>query len=1390
MTSGQRSLRTPRRLCRENGIGTTAAGAGKTATGAAGNTGNQEEEQEKKKKKEEGKEDDDGGSFGKSKGEEGDDGVQDKDEGEEDEDEHDDDFGTASTTTTTTARWASCVWRRGTVPVWWRSEARAVGDAGITVRAESPYAGCDAYLGALAARFGEPVALVSLLRAEPGRDEAALGAAYAQALRSVRRLLDVDVALHGYDWHAGQKRLGAARNVEALWAATGRALQATGFAHGTAALRCDARVECGLRAPDGRRALFDVAARQTGVLRYNCADSLDRTNIASFYVAWHLLAEMGRRLHLPLLSPDALQGATDIGGGGIGGIGGGYGNGSNNSSNSSTSSNWPFLGTPYKAMLGLLKRAQVLPVLADFFVATGDVCSVLYTNSPASHAGPIRELSSAPGAIPSNAIIAIQRRYQNVVHDRDRQLQYELFCGVPAARRQAFPSYSPRPLEIVSKYPATCLSALERFHDVTSTTEDKTKEEEEIKVDDKVKEEKKATEEKETKAKEKGTEEEKTTTEEETNIDETEALLDDNGCEWRLPDGTGAATLVVVLARPCEARALALTLASSEAQERACNPRFLSVRVGAYRDRLRPVLHRVPLPAAPRGTRLVYALAAPSLWAALDEPPAVASSSSTSSSSQPHPLQPQPLVTRVVELTLSGPRRGLVLGNIAVYGRAPPADASLAISTVAAQSSLRLRQVECQARLIDQLFQMHSCGGHGGHFIEDKDLKDKNEEMKEDGKEKDDKQEGEKQKQQGEQKQEQQQQQDIPYPMMELPQPMQPDGEKVPERRKDALARYEAALAAMMAGGERSFDAALELEQLRLASGVTAGERDQMLVCHDAVAAADPQHYCYARDERLADAAARAALPPTGSSTCQRCRSAALSMLFRAAVCAYCRRRVCSACRHPHPLPVPEYCWPEPRLVCRDCAARIERQQHALHAIAQYQAQAAQQSSQQQASQQQQWGLSDPAWADIVTAALQRRTATSYSDLLLHGPRKETEEWKGEQEQEEGEENDIAEFPEASLLDSVPCAPRSSPAEVVLVPAGVLSAECAYWAAPAAMRTATLTIALPRVARVTAVALVAGPRGWTAADLPRVTLTLSNAASGPRAQHFSDTWDLRGEVLASGATVRIPPGTVLWHRMPKKCPFVPRLLALGLELADGDEHAQLHLGRVRVRGVRGGCARPCETPEQVRERLAQDRAVRAAPPEGALGGLPCLEPLWVEEHRGPLRGTIDIGVGTNDAPVPVHGFVLAVDHTNPASAPPAPVTASAHTRQMQEQEREMEQQEQKQQQQQQAHEQKQRQEEEESESGGPRGADDEGSACQVRLVRVTVIATTQAPGQAQPCTTVTVAGKFLVPRCRHGTSLVFRFAHEPPLACSVLRFEYLDNYGASDYTAPGRLAVF
>ncbi|KAF8060490.1 SAC9 [Scenedesmus sp. PABB004] len=189
-----------------------------------------------------------------------------------------------------------------------------------------------------------PVVFFSLLRkGTPDRDrsEAKLAEAFdflAGQLRSGPRRLPVSyVAL---DWHQLDKELGSEALVEAFWSQLSALLPPQGFALGTlikvgpdhndddavelasggeraggpspAAAAAAAALEAGARgySAAGRGWAARWFRQQRGVARYNCADSLDRTNVGSFFGAVQVFVEQCRELDIAIAATSAGAAST------------------------------------------------------------------------------------------------------------------------------------------------------------------------------------------------------------------------------------------------------------------------------------------------------------------------------------------------------------------------------------------------------------------------------------------------------------------------------------------------------------------------------------------------------------------------------------------------------------------------------------------------------------------------------------------------------------------------------------------------------------------------------------------------------------------------------------------------------------------------------------------------------------------------------------------------------------------------------------------------------------------------------------------------------------------------------------------------------------------------
>lgn len=72
--------------------------------------------------------------------------------------------------------WMSYVWRRGTVPLWWKTTLKSsVSGPGIVIRQDNPFQGCEKYYSRLLERYGPyNYILINMLRCDPNQKEVVL----------------------------------------------------------------------------------------------------------------------------------------------------------------------------------------------------------------------------------------------------------------------------------------------------------------------------------------------------------------------------------------------------------------------------------------------------------------------------------------------------------------------------------------------------------------------------------------------------------------------------------------------------------------------------------------------------------------------------------------------------------------------------------------------------------------------------------------------------------------------------------------------------------------------------------------------------------------------------------------------------------------------------------------------------------------------------------------------------------------------------------------------------------------------------------------------------------------------------------------------------------------
>lgn len=318
------------------------------------------------------------------------------------------------------------LWRRGTVPIWWGAEIKSqVAEAEIFVQENDTYVGTAEYFLRLLSRYGHPqvthgngganvnenkskslIACVNLLRTGVGKPELILAEHFVKAVKYIKsrsELSNANIQLINYDWHATTKLLGEPRTVGGLWELLKDPIIHIGFGLGEYNPRGNAR---GVKLADPGPGLegFRTLATQEGVIRFNCADSLDRTNAASFFGAVQVLVEQCRSLGLPLDSGNHFQ-PTRIGldrnpsRGALGPLPPGWEKRSDtvtgqvfyiDHNTQTTTWNHPCPDEPWRRLDMTVEefRASTLsgPIaqMASLFLIAGDIHAMLYTGIPPS----------------------------------------------------------------------------------------------------------------------------------------------------------------------------------------------------------------------------------------------------------------------------------------------------------------------------------------------------------------------------------------------------------------------------------------------------------------------------------------------------------------------------------------------------------------------------------------------------------------------------------------------------------------------------------------------------------------------------------------------------------------------------------------------------------------------------------------------------------------------------------------------------------------------------------------------------------------------------------------------------------------------------------------------
>ncbi|MCD7455508.1 putative phosphoinositide phosphatase sac9 [Datura stramonium] len=494
------------------------------------------------------------------------------------------------------------IWRRGTIPMWWGAELKlTAAEAEIYVSKRDPYKGSAQYYQRLTKRYDArnldiaasgdqrksafvPIICVNLLRNGEGKSESILVQHFEESLnyiRSTGKLPYTRVHLINYDWHASVKLKGEQQTIEGLWYLLKAPTISISITEGDYLPSLQRIKDCKGEViyNDDIDGAFCLRSHQNGVIRFNCADSLDRTNAASFFGALQVFMEQCRRLGISLDSdlaygyqsynnnggytaplPPGWEKRTDAVTGKTYFI---------DHNTRTTTWNHPCPDKPWKRFdmtFDEFKRSTILsPVsqLADLFLLAGDIHATLYTGSKAMHsqilsifneeAGKFKQFSAA-----QNMKITLQRRYKNAVVDSSRQKQLEIFLGLRLFKH--FPSIPIQPLYVASRPTGCFLKPIVNIFPISD-------------------------------------------------VGASLLSFKRKAMTWVTLQATDVIELFIYLGEPCHVCQLLLTVAHGS--DDSTFPSTVDVRTGRYLDGLKLVLEGASIPQCANGTNILIPLSGP-----------------------------------------------------------------------------------------------------------------------------------------------------------------------------------------------------------------------------------------------------------------------------------------------------------------------------------------------------------------------------------------------------------------------------------------------------------------------------------------------------------------------------------------------------------------------------------------------------------------------------------------------------------------------------------------------------------------------------------------------------------------------------------------------------------
>ncbi|EAX87941.1 SacI homology domain containing protein [Trichomonas vaginalis G3] len=288
----------------------------------------------------------------------------------------------------------SHVFRRGTVPVEWQTlVGSALPTASLKVQDNSDTYSPD-YFKRIRKEFASQdfkgFVCVNLLHTDPKHSERALCDAYIRAIEGVKKIEGLaDTEYIEFDWHAKKKELDTPKTVEEYWGLILAKIHEPTFTcmevEDLQPLQTTSEEKTLQFTNDSELSKMEMhtTAFQQHVIRVNCMDSLDRTNVGCFFYLWLVIFKF---LYKEI--PNQLS---------------------------------------YSKILG--QDLHLRHFLANAFVDIGNVVSTMYTNTDACMTNIFREIGNIEVKAQSDGAIAMSRRFQNFLKDKFRVKIIKLFVG-------------------------------------------------------------------------------------------------------------------------------------------------------------------------------------------------------------------------------------------------------------------------------------------------------------------------------------------------------------------------------------------------------------------------------------------------------------------------------------------------------------------------------------------------------------------------------------------------------------------------------------------------------------------------------------------------------------------------------------------------------------------------------------------------------------------------------------------------------------------------------------------------------------------------------------------------------------------------------------------------